>query len=87
MPNKPTVVHVTQLDSKQFEAIDLKLSAIRGAINRHADSTGKWLAIIAQAIGGTDPEIQKQIDEAVKELAAGRADLQSAVDSQTKTKE
>jgi len=68
----------TKFSERQFAALDFKLNALIGAVNRHADSTGKWLAIIAQAIAGQDKDA---IEAQVAKLNQATEALDAAVDS------
>ena len=69
------------LSERQFDAFDLKLNGINGAINRLSDNTGKWLAIIAQSLSDDNPELQAKIDALTKDLKTETDKLKSAIDS------
>jgi hypothetical protein len=81
VPDRPERI---QLDLAQFKALDLKLNGINGAINKLSDNTGKWLSIIAEALGGTDPELQKKIDALAAEIGQVNEDLAKAIQPKTK---
>jgi hypothetical protein len=72
----------TQLDGAQFRALVLVWKDNIEAINRLSDNTGKWLALIAQALGGSDPDLQKKIDALTEDLHSSTDELKDAVDAQ-----
>ena len=60
---------IIRLDRDQFEAIELRLNGIDGAINRLSDNIGKWLAVIAGGKESADLDTLKTaIDKADAEL-------------------
>jgi len=71
-----------RLDTVQFKALDLKLGALVGAVNRLSDNIGKWLATLAQALANPeDAELRAQIVR----LKASEDALQEAVEAQPPT--
>ena len=68
-----------KLDRRQFEALDLKLNGINGAINRLSDNLGKWLSLIAQAQAG--PEDSTAIRDQITKLKASGKALAEATES------